>query len=107
MMAEEKKGYNFDDGDAMNTTIQFSWNSPFKMKWVNICNCIRHEMYPRIASAIISLIDDNDDLTTYPASYLFEQLETKRKLRLEERNYLIQLIQRAQSFKPITIDDSC
>ena len=31
----------------------------FKMNWLHISNCIKHEMYPKIASAVISFINGN------------------------------------------------
>ena len=88
----------------------------FKMNWFHISNCIKHEMYPKIASTVISFIDKNQnhhqarqslDLSIKSETKLIEHLKNKRKLAIEERAYLTKLIQRARSFKLITNDKTC
>ena len=87
----------------------------FNMSWFHICNCIEHEMYPKIASAVKSFINnhqhdekkDNDEnsfinLDTKTEKKLIHFLKTKRKLPIEERSYLKNLIKRARSFRPIS-----
>ena len=85
----------------------------FKIIWLNVCNCVQHEMYPKIASTIKSFINhqndekqDNEeksliDLDIDMEAKLIKFLKTKRKLPIEERTYLKHLIQRARSFKSI------
>ena len=88
----------------------------FKMSWVNICNCIQHEMYPELASIVRSFInsigheieekkhDEQDstiglyDIDAKSENILMEFLKSKRNVPIEERDYLSKLIQRARSF---------
>ena len=92
----------------------------FKISWINICNCIQHEMYPKVASAVRQFINNHSnhnedekslidlyDLSVESETKLIDFLKTKTKLPLEERTYLRQLIQRARSFKPIPKNHQC
>ena len=103
-MAEEKKE---DDTINSNTPNQF------KMSWSHIINCVKHEMYPKLASTIQSIIDRQNsnqstktkklqtelyDINTTSIRKLLNYLKTKRKLPIEEVKYLTNLIKRAQSF---------
>ena len=97
--------------------------SDIKMNWHKICNCIEHEMYPKVASAIRTLINkqnqndpkkndgetliDQYDLSPKSESKLIESLKTKKKLAIEERTYLQGLIERARSFTPIQNNHQC
>ena len=102
--------------------IAFAFNTQFRISWYNIINCIKHEMYPKIGSAIRPIIyngeikqqdsdSDDDEIASKVDLYdlsktqevkVIQYLKTKRKLPIEERNYLSNLIQRARSFIPIT-----
>ena len=82
-----------------------------KLSWLHICNAIKHEMYPKLASAIRPIIQDqkhdedsSDDEDTLKiglydiqqnVNKVIEYLKTKRKLAVEERDYLKRLIERA------------
>ena len=94
-------------------------NEKHLQTWFNICNAIKHEMYPKLASAIRPIISDqNDDgksdnhadqnreqlkIALHDikgnVNKVIEYLKTKRKLGAEERAYLKRLCQRA-----ITVD---
>ena len=93
-----------------------------KPTWFNICNVIKHEMYPKLASAIMAITEDEFkseaiDHNIYSISIplysikenieeVIQYLKTKRKLAIEERNYLRMFIQRALQFVPITINST-
>ena len=83
-----------------------------KLSWLNICNAIKHEMYPKLASAIRPIIQDqkqdehstDDDeeqlkIGLYDIQQnldnVIEYLKKKRRLAVEERDYLKRLIERA------------
>ena len=102
-IAEEEKQYNHN---VPLKQMQSTTHTQFTMKWTNICNCIRHEMAPKIASIITFYTNEEDDLTTSSESNLIQQLKHKRKLGIEERAYLIKLIQRSRSFELIADDNT-
>ena len=96
----------------LNETEQVFNNKELKLSWLNICNAIKHEMYPKLASAIRPIIQDqkhdeessdDDEDTLNIGLYeiqqnvknVIEYLKTKRKLAVEESEYLKRLIQRA------------
>eukprot|EP01084_Bolivina_argentea_P132096 233106_1 len=107
---------------AVNNT-QNEKDEQFKMSWDHILEAIKHEMYPKLSSAIKSIInysnnqqnmqvneDDEKntikielyDLTDKSRDNVIEFLKEKRKLKIEERKYLYGLINRARSFNPNT-----
>ena len=93
-------------------------HAKFKMTMSNIFNCIKHEMYPKIAIDLQSFFKNQSDVKnddenilqsfelrnfdTNLESKLMKYLQTKKKLPIEEAKYLKSLINRARSFKPIT-----
>ena len=85
-----------------------------------ICNAVKHEMYPKIASAIMAIIEDEEKEDTVNSNIystkiplyrikgnidkVINHLKTVRKLAIEERNYPKMLIERANTFIPFTKD---
>ena len=105
----------FSDTDLNDIEEVFN-EKQSKISWLNICNAIKHEMYPKLASAIRPIIreqnedkdnvDDDENKNTLKIGLydieenvekVIEYLKTKRKLGVEERDYLKKLIKRAIS----------
>eukprot|EP01083_Nonionella_stella_P016513 46098_1 len=82
----------------------------FKISWNHLMECIRHEMWPRLASVIKAMLDNEDekqnaitdvhDLGNACVRDVVNILKTKRHLPDEECEYLTQLIIRAKQFDP-------
>ena len=78
----------------------------FKMSWNHITNCIKHEMYPKLANTINSIINNQNqeiriglhDIDKHSCNKLLQYLKTQRKLGFEEREYLSNLFKRARSY---------
>eukprot|EP01084_Bolivina_argentea_P010038 18723_1 len=81
------------------------------LNWMNITNCVNQELYPKLGSAIQSIITHDEfkikfyDLSNRWIDKIIDTLKTKRHLDIEERLYLRKLCQRAQEFIPITNDN--
>eukprot|EP01084_Bolivina_argentea_P083588 151345_1 len=88
----------------------------FRLNWLHIIECIRHEMWPKLASSIYAIIDNKDEakhkiidlynLDGDTISDVIEILKSKRHLAIEERDYLRNLIKRAKQFNPISCDNT-
>eukprot|EP01084_Bolivina_argentea_P260536 440016_1 len=80
----------------------------FELNWRHIANCVDKEMYAKLGSAIRSIIDEDKASkqhiiqSTKNVDELMDILKNKRNLGIEERQYLRNLIKRAQHFVPIT-----
>eukprot|EP01084_Bolivina_argentea_P311452 539095_1 len=78
------------------------------INWMNIANCIQHEMYPKLANVVRATIKDTKidiglyDLDKKHIDQMIEILKSKRNLAVEERMYLGKLCYRAAKFTPIT-----
>ena len=79
-----------------------------KMNWEKIANCVSHELYPKLANTIRSIITnakqhgiDSNDLDNHHISKMKSILSTK-KVPIEEQEYLEKLCFRARKFIPIT-----
>eukprot|EP01084_Bolivina_argentea_P311451 539094_1 len=78
------------------------------INWINIANCIQHEMYPKLANVVRATIKDTQidiglyDLDKKHIDQMIEILKSKRNLAVEERMYLGKLCYRAAKFTPIT-----
>eukprot|EP01084_Bolivina_argentea_P308635 533733_1 len=87
-------------------------NAESKITWFNIANCVNHEMYPKLGSAIRAIVNKSDinngggddakiglyDLESKHIKIMTAILKEKRNLGVEERNYLKKLIERALDF---------
>eukprot|EP01084_Bolivina_argentea_P250583 419908_1 len=76
----------------------------FRTSWMNVANCIKQEMYSKLASFVQSMIQqhnigiyDLDDRYIETIMMIFE----KRNPSIQEKTYLHKLIQRAKLFVPI------
>eukprot|EP01084_Bolivina_argentea_P281296 481260_1 len=84
----------------------------FKLRWTHIANCVNHEMYPKLGSIILAIInDDSSSIEMYNVDNkyidsMLQMLKNKRNLAVEERTYLKKLCQRAMKFIPITLSRS-
>eukprot|EP01084_Bolivina_argentea_P311449 539092_1 len=79
------------------------------INWMHIANCVQHEMYPKLASALRSIINTQQkfnfyDLTEYSAQQMINQLKTQRNVPIEERQYLNALVKRAERFTTFAIE---
>ena len=77
------------------------------MTWEMISQCTSHEMYPKIANTIRSIIDNYqqhqiglNDFNDVTITKMIEILKDKQ-LPIEEQNYFYNLCQRAKQFVPI------
>eukprot|EP01084_Bolivina_argentea_P250554 419849_1 len=84
----------------------------FPIGWNNVCKYIHQDMWPKLASIVKSIIDDEqrkkntkfdiNNLSDQNIDYVIDILKDKRHLPMEERTYLIQLIKRCRQFVSIT-----
>eukprot|EP01083_Nonionella_stella_P286785 976124_1 len=87
----------------------------FKLNWNHLVQCIRHEMWPVLASVIKGMLDnsnnqnneekDNElidihDLSEECMNKVIDMLKKKRRLPAEECHYLRHLMIRAKGFDP-------
>eukprot|EP01083_Nonionella_stella_P010100 28889_1 len=82
----------------------------FKLNWKHLVQCIKHEMWPVLASVIEGMLDtkkytgsviiDIDDLSDKCTNNVIQTLKKERRLPKEECDYLKQLIIRAKGFNP-------
>eukprot|EP01084_Bolivina_argentea_P262391 443698_1 len=87
-------------------------SSDFRISWTNIIKCVRHEMWPVLASTIQAIINDEHhkeykkitkkidlyDLSENTIKLVIGRLKTERYLGIEPRQYLNKLIERAKKF---------
>eukprot|EP01084_Bolivina_argentea_P219448 372196_1 len=81
------------------------------MNWNNVCQCVKQQMWPKLSSAIKSIVDslDGDNvflfwdnvITNDSIDIVINKLKEKRHLQIEERKYLQKLIYRTKNFTPI------
>eukprot|EP01084_Bolivina_argentea_P048723 89731_1 len=96
------------NGDEKNKVKNLHDEEMYTMNWMNIANCIQHEMYPKLANVIRATINDKEigiglyDLGGKHIDKMIEVLQTKRNLALEETNYLNKLCRAAMKFVPVT-----
>eukprot|EP01084_Bolivina_argentea_P210685 358506_1 len=73
----------------------------FKMDWMKICECISHEMWPKLSSIIKSIIRekniDNYQINNENVKSIIGSLRA-RTIQIEAVQYLQQLIKRAIDF---------
>eukprot|EP01083_Nonionella_stella_P099628 280123_1 len=82
----------------------------FKMSWNHLTACIKHEMWPKLASVVKAMVANDDekqndvidiyDLSDECVSKVMNILKKKRHLPREECGYLKGLIHRAKNFEP-------
>lgn len=109
--------YSVADLDEIELAVDING---FRMSWIHICEGLKHEMYPKLASAIRQIIQVHDAATDIADSRdlkvglydikanidkAIDYLKTKRKLAVEERNHLKDFIERAIEFALITINN--
>eukprot|EP01084_Bolivina_argentea_P019828 36870_1 len=74
----------------------------FKMSWAKACNAISHEMWPKLASAVKSIVNDKNineyDINNDCINKVITILKEERHLAVEERQYLCQLLKRGSRF---------
>ena len=98
---------SLDDGalsrlDSSESVLAESTLNQGKMSWTKIANCVDHEMYIKLGSTLRAIVKStknkitDGDLTDASINKMMEILEKKRKLAIEERQYLHRLIYRAQ-----------
>jgi len=78
----------------------------FALNWERICNCIAHEMWPKLASTLRGILNEekheikSENISEESIDKIIEILKGKRNLANEERIYFKALAQRAmESFK--------
>eukprot|EP01084_Bolivina_argentea_P031631 58542_1 len=73
-----------------------------RMDWAKISNCVEYELYPKLASVIKTIVNDNKMnecvITEKTVDFMIQTLKTKRNLAYDELCYLRELIQRAVDF---------
>eukprot|EP01084_Bolivina_argentea_P127048 224768_1 len=73
----------------------------FKMDWTKICECVAHEMWPKLSSIIKTIISENNiNISTINSESINIIVETLkcRNTAIESIQYLKKLIQRALKF---------
>eukprot|EP01084_Bolivina_argentea_P273859 466616_1 len=76
-----------------------------QINWMHIIQCIKHEMWPQLASVINAMIENEEnkininDLSEKCVESVMKTLKEKRHLPIEERQYLTGLILRAKLFE--------
>ena len=107
----------------MNKTVTKNINNSesasvtFELDWDRICNCIGHEMWPKLASSIRAIVNEakneiksKDFSEEKNVEKIIDILKNKRNLVIEERTYLKQLIKRAKQWKDArmnAVTDQC
>eukprot|EP01084_Bolivina_argentea_P314599 544914_1 len=75
------------------------------LDWTQVCNGISHEMWPKLASAVKSIVTDQainqHDLSVTSIDKVIDILKNKRNLCIEEQEYLRRFLQQAAAFKPL------
>ena len=96
--------FSITDLDEIKSAI----DSQFKPNWIHVANCVHHEMYPKLSSAICSIIKqenkhfDVHNLEDQAIENMLKCLKKQRNLGIDEGNYLYHLVIRTRSFTPIT-----
>eukprot|EP01083_Nonionella_stella_P303686 1052189_1 len=85
-------------------------NPDFKLSWNHLIECIKHEMWPKLASVIQGMVNNDDEKQNQMIDVdnvsddcvrnIIDVLRTKRHLPSEECKYLKQIIARAKQFDP-------
>ena len=80
----------------------------FALNWDRICNCIAHEMWPKLASSIRGIVSEEkneisadpfcDEKSMESMDKIIEILKVKRNLVIEERTYIKALVERARKW---------
>ena len=77
----------------------------FVLNWDRICNCIAHEMWPKLASSIRGIVsEEKNEISADPfcdeksMDKIIEILKVKRNLVVEERKYIKALVERARKW---------
>eukprot|EP01084_Bolivina_argentea_P309263 534943_1 len=82
-----------------------STSTSFQMDWMKICECISHEMWPKLSSIIKSIIRekniDNYQINNENIKNIIDSLTT-RTIEIEPIKYLQKLIKRAIDFASVT-----
>ena len=82
-------------------------NSKFVLSWKHICNRIGHELFKKLQWSIEAIIDNENyniaqnDFTQKTINNLLNILSTKRNVPKQQKNYLLDLINRSKQFIPI------
>ena len=96
--------FTASDLDEIESAIDIQ----FKLNWMHVANCVHHEMYPKLSSAIRSIIKQENqhfelhNLEDQAIKKMLRFLKTQRNLGIEERNYLSNLVIRTRAFTPLT-----
>eukprot|EP01083_Nonionella_stella_P308538 1089047_1 len=100
---------------SLKHTISGSKHADFNLTWNHLVECIRHEMWPKLASVIKGLLGSSNnennmneekgnefdhDLSDESMDKVIDTLKKKRRLQSEECHYLRQLMIRAKGFDP-------
>eukprot|EP01084_Bolivina_argentea_P019827 36867_1 len=107
----DKGEQKYDKLISKNTTANYVQASDFVMDWGKICNGIRHEMWPKLASAVRAIINnkktkvEQNDLSNDCIDKVINILKQERHLAVEERQYLRRTLQRASHFVPISANN--
>eukprot|EP01084_Bolivina_argentea_P193897 332639_1 len=96
---------------AVNKQMDKNQEIEFRMSWYNVCKCVRQEMWPKLANALKSIVNNDDkttkdkidphDLSNNAIDKIIQNLKSKRHLAIEERKYLKELIARSRLFIPV------
>eukprot|EP01084_Bolivina_argentea_P284385 487390_1 len=90
-----------DDETKINDTIVLSLS--FKMDWMKICECISHEMWPKLSFIIKSIIEQKhiniNNMNDDNIEIIIDSLKN-RDIDPEPIQYLQKLMQRAIKFAP-------
>ena len=108
----------FSDEELEELEAVFNPNPPttFKISWQHIVNCARHELFPKLATAIKKVVNnpnkaafniDEYDLDDASINKMLQYLKNTRNLSDEVIKYLHALIKRAVSFTPINLNNIC
>eukprot|EP01084_Bolivina_argentea_P277810 474433_1 len=73
----------------------------FKMDWMKICECVSHEMWPKLASIIKSIIREKNidiyKINDHNTKIIIDALKN-RTIQMDAEQYLHNLIERAVMF---------
>ena len=78
------------------------------MDWEMIAKCVSHEMYPKIANNIRSIINNKEKCSVTSSQFTDQTIEKvmdamkSEHLPIEEQTYLLTLFKRAKTYIPIT-----
>eukprot|EP01084_Bolivina_argentea_P086492 156345_1 len=96
LMSDEEKTHYPNDEKQEHTSKE-----TFKMNWMKICECVSHEMWPKLSSVIKGIIRENNvniyEINNESITTIFNALK-KRTIQIEPLQYLKALIQRAMAF---------